>query len=260
MMILKQTYHFSSLKLFTPQSNVENEYKNGFPVRSLSVIFGFSSRIPPSISKLSRIPPVNSSKFPSRRSVFIPHLSNLCSASYVYFLWARHAIFLSHERQLKPREHSLSFIRSREHFILFTANKKVVYRRGFKQVILTASRTRWKDTPVVWCFVIISQVSSRLSAGFRHFSVSAARPCTGNDSFRWYAVGLLCRLYASFICSSCLSAKQLEMTFRRQLATLCQYSKDVILWAFELFYMHMLIWQSSFTYSVLQSQTSRRCV
>ena len=55
-------------------------------------------------------------------------------------------------------------------FIFFTMKLTLVSRTGFKQIILTVSQTRWNDIPVVRCFATITQVPSRLSAGFQHLS------------------------------------------------------------------------------------------
>ena len=57
----------------------------------------------------------------------------------------------------------------------------MVSRRGFKQIIVTVWHTQGKHTPVVWRFTIISQVPSRLSAGFGHSSQDLIKTSPANE-------------------------------------------------------------------------------
>ena len=64
----------------------------------------------------------------------------------------------------------------------------IVYQRGFKQIIMTLSNVQRKDTPVVWHFVIISEVPSKLPAGGKVTLVSiellwvqSLQPWLGHD-------------------------------------------------------------------------------
>ena len=64
----------------------------------------------------------------------------------------------------------------------------IVYQRGFKQIIMTVSNAQRKNTPVVWHFVIISEVPSKLPAGGKVTLVSiellwvqSLQPWLGHD-------------------------------------------------------------------------------
>ena len=63
----------------------------------------------------------------------------------------------------------------------FHSNKPIVSQKRFKQIITTVAHTRWKNTPVVWCFEITSHVPSRLSAGFQHSSQNLIKTSPANE-------------------------------------------------------------------------------
>lgn len=94
-----------------------------------------------------------------------------------------------------------------EHCIFFIAKKTIISRKGFKQIILNVSHTRWKDTFVVSRFTIISQVPSIFSTGFQCFSKDFYRkkPCkrmSANEHVHYFVFTLTAS--CSFLASCCI--------------------------------------------------------